>query len=113
MFCKFVVDFNPRSHEGSDRVFSDNYSEILYFNPRSHEGSDYQGVTWDRLDLNFNPRSHEGSDGDLAGDWTPHAYFNPRSHEGSDQAGFFETYYNRKFQSTLPRGERLPSIAGD
>ena len=78
---------------------------------------------------NFNPRSHEGSD-----DYTPNSRtissdFNPRSHEGSDPACFYpetgkiisihaptrgatDPEYHRnlvqkKFQSTLPRGERL------
>ena len=33
-------DFNPRSHEGSDRSWTDALMWIWYFNPRSHEGSD-------------------------------------------------------------------------
>ena len=34
-------NFNPHSHEGSDRPFSWLYGSSLYFNPHSHEGSDY------------------------------------------------------------------------
>ena len=34
------------------------------------------------------------------------SYFNPRSREGSDPARMFAPGYNRRFQSTLPRGER-------
>ena len=32
--------FNPRSHEGSDKVKTAATSTSEYFNPRSHEGSD-------------------------------------------------------------------------
>ena len=32
------------------------------FNPRSHEGSDLDYILSSRLADNFNPRSHEGSD---------------------------------------------------
>ena len=35
-------------------------------------------------------------------------YFNPRSHEGSDEHFRAKRSYCLKFQSTLPRGERLP-----
>ena len=34
------IDFNPRSHEGSDKVKTAATSTSEYFNPRSHEGSD-------------------------------------------------------------------------
>ena len=34
-------------------------------------------------------------------------YFNPRSHEGSDLLCLFFLHSGHKFQSTLPRGERL------
>ena len=78
------LNFNPRSHEGSDNIFYADKPSELYFNPRSHEGSDvYLQITCklpiisihaptrgatkvidynaQRL-ANFNPRSHEGSD---------------------------------------------------
>ena len=55
-------DFNPRSHEGSDRYKSTNGTPHTNFNPRSHEGSD-PVVQPKILEIdNFNPRSHEGSD---------------------------------------------------
>ena len=34
------LDFNPRSHEGSDVCIRVAGYTITYFNPRSHEGSD-------------------------------------------------------------------------
>ena len=36
------MDFNPRSHEGSDWLLCCILSASDYFNPRSHEGSDYE-----------------------------------------------------------------------
>ena len=36
-----------------------------------------------------------------------HKYFNPRSREGSDNLTRIFIYYCDRFQSTLPRGERL------
>ena len=34
------TDFNPRSHEGSDRKECRHFHPADDFNPRSHEGSD-------------------------------------------------------------------------
>ena len=77
------VDFNPRSHEGSDHSTPPSIcshkisihaptrgatlctylcSSVLYFNPRSHEGSDPSARIHPGVFRNFNPRSHEGSD---------------------------------------------------
>ena len=80
----YLRDFNPRSHEGSDKIFFANAKFFMHFNPRSHEGSDmsedfvpprpplFQPALprGERLFVivggfhlrNFNPRSHEGSD---------------------------------------------------
>ena len=81
---------------------------ILNFNPRSREGSDYRLLYSGWRVLNFNPRSREGSDQSdsntgITKDISIHApvkgatrrwrcrpagrrYFNPRSREGSDPA---------------------------
>ena len=105
----FPLDFNPRSHEGSDST-SFTLSLILSdFNPRSHEGSDeinrmqvlhlrlfqstlprgerprYSFTTC--FLQHFNPRSHEGSDDRCNSLVHRVIYFNPRSHEGSDFIG--------------------------
>ena len=79
------MNFNPRSHEGSDAVGADieaiekvfqstlprgerrypqaiSYYKASDFNPRSHEGSDSIILSAGLNCLNFNPRSHEGSD---------------------------------------------------
>ena len=54
----------------------------------------------------FNPRSREGSDGGAGAGSRGFADFNPRSREGSDSTCFWRYTKTRKFQSTLPRGER-------
>ena len=59
-----LLDFNPRSREGSDRLSSRSHERPrCYFNPRSREGSDareHQPAS--RSAGDFNPRSREGSD---------------------------------------------------
>ena len=55
---------------------------------------------------NFNPRSHEGSDARFIKKRGNFMDFNPRSHEGSDFKGKKDMPVTKKFQSTLPRGER-------
>ena len=59
-----------------------------------------------RQEQGFNPRSHGGSD-----QWQRFlsiycSCFNPRSHGGSDVAALGCSHWVRRFQSTLPRGER-------
>ena len=78
------INFNPRSHEGSDHSAVSVSAADPHFNPRSHEGSD--NFSWSVKDLNqnFNPRSHEGSDPALLLPYRFSDHFNPRSHEGSD-----------------------------
>ena len=41
-----LIDFNPRSREGSDRVEKESRRRMCYFNPRSREGSDYVVRLW-------------------------------------------------------------------
>ena len=122
-------DFNPRSHEGSDGYVRVKEINLSDFNPRSHEGSDPNGFGSVYKLSDFNPRSHEGSD--LKSHRKPviQLYFNPRSHEGSDYPAPFTIattpdisihaptrgatmfclvmHLSSRFQSTLPRGERL------
>ena len=80
-----VLNFNPRSREGSDlanlnrllmsskfqstlpwrerRCYSSASSvSLIDFNPRSREGSDTFKLSYCSLVTNFNPRSREGSD---------------------------------------------------
>ncbi len=79
-----VLNFNPRSREGSDvPLFADSVM-LPYFNPRSREGSDENPFYFAR---NF-------------------CYFNPRSREGSDVRKTVFSKSSTLFQSTLPRRER-------
>ena len=55
----------------------------------------------------FNPRSREGSDGNLFFTSAQKADFNPRSREGSDKRQLPNLRNVKRFQSTLPRRERL------
>ena len=36
----YALNFNPRSHKGSDLMSKMQMSALFYFNPRSHKGSD-------------------------------------------------------------------------
>ena len=56
----------------------------------------------------FNPRSRMGSDNTGRISCTHHQNFNPRSREGSDIMAVIIFTIAVKFQSTLPRRERLP-----
>ena len=101
-----MLDFNPRSHEGSDAELghhvrisiisihaptrgatggaSGSWLCLLDFNPRSHEGSDPGTLPGWSQPPDFNPRSHEGSDRPTPASIGRARNFNPRSHEGSD-----------------------------
>ena len=61
------LNFNPRSHEGSDNGDFLSFPQSKDFNPRSHEGSDAGVATSVSSAVDFNPRSHEGSDHRLIG----------------------------------------------
>ncbi len=110
--CKGIIfrfaNFNPRSREGSDQFPAALPHGMYDFNPRSREGSDNcEAVLYPRHS-DFNPRSREGSDSSAAGrkDNVNHD-FNPRSREGSDPGICLTLPGCMRFQSTLPRGERL------
>ena len=83
-FVWLIMDFNPRSREGSDGglfLFGGNY---VYFNPRSREGSDFPALPPACMTAYFNPRSREGSDLLRQDSSCGLCDFNPRSREGSD-----------------------------
>ena len=54
--------FNPRSRTGSDACFPSQTPEDRHFNPRSRTGSDRKASKSSRGPGNFNPRSRTGSD---------------------------------------------------
>ena len=57
-----ILNFNPRSREGSDYMRSRLVIVTFDFNPRSREGSDVYHHAVDGYRSDFNPRSREGSD---------------------------------------------------
>ena len=100
-------NFNPRSHEGSDRAWDAGLRSSSHFNPRSHEGSDdfyeveFFNVWGFQSTLPRGERLHSPY-------FEISSYnFNPRSHEGSDLLPMYPSLAaHSRFQSTLPRGER-------
>ena len=81
-----TLNFNPRSHEGSDEYDGQPFIEIEDFNPRSHEGSDKYRSALVAVSFLFQstlPRGERHFYGIMFTVIT--AYFNPRSHEGSDK----------------------------
>ena len=80
----------------------------MNFNPRSREGSDVAALAICDANTNFNPRSREGSDGKYLYGIRRQHHFNPRSREGSDDLRQMGQGRPCRFQSTLPRRERLP-----
>ena len=57
-----VINFNPRSREGSDDFLGVTLKFVSDFNPRSREGSDWRPSVRQMELRDFNPRSREGSD---------------------------------------------------
>ena len=98
-------NFNPRSHKGSDYIFSVFLPHHIYFNPRSHKGSDKEPPEECPKSLYFNPRSHKGSDSNkthLLNDRIISIHAPTRG--ATTVEHFVKLSY--KFQSTLPQGER-------
>ena len=87
LICRFQKYFNPRSREGSDSSFRQNSNHNQHFNPRSREGSD--------LPVGF-----------------VCTFFNISIHAPAKGATPSRTEFFRvfRFQSTLPRRERLEVI---
>ena len=84
-------------------------SRHTYFNPRSREGSDILAARKDEHCFHFNPRSREGSDRKVT-----YVFFDTgiisihAPAKGATRARCF-LHALTKFQSTLPRRERLVS----
>ena len=123
-----VINFNPRSHTGSDmvavvlklqrmkfqstlphgerRVISNSiiHQVLISIHAPARGATRISPSTTSKP--NFNPRSRTGSDSSLFKRFTPIQHFNPRSRTGSDLLNFLWTWVNHSFQSTLPHGER-------
>ena len=57
-----LIDFNPRSHEGSDDFPYDRLDTKAIFQSSLPRGERHILIATGIYDGNFNPRSHEGSD---------------------------------------------------
>ncbi len=103
----YASDFNPRSREGSDHPNWLPHPFHANFNPRSREGSDGEMAYPTRANFNFNPRSREGSDG--SGGANQIIVFDISIHapaRGATKSCWWISWSIKRFQSTLPRGER-------
>ena len=78
-----------------------------YFNPRSREGSDTTTSTYSSRPTDFNPRSREGSDPALAAQGEKIRISIHAPARGATVLAPVAPAQKQKFQSTLPRGERL------
>ena len=102
-----AVYFNPRSREGSDTYTRAEFISIHNFNPRSREGSDSRKSLILRLLLYFNPRSREGSDITLVMDLECGQLISIHAPARGATYWSGSCVKHGRFQSTLPRGERL------
>ena len=122
------ADFNPRSHEGSDRS-TGRLSTVLCISIHAPtRGATYAQSATENVDVYFNPRSHEGSDLRQSASTCQKSFQStlPRGERqaadsiqarkgiisihaptrGATKQYRAKTNVNAKFQSTLPRGER-------
>ena len=126
-----IPDFNPRSREGSDKKGQAENVCPFYFNPRSREGSDKhlplrhckryisihapaKGATQHNSSRlvpvhNFNPRSREGSDAKVVKIFVCCGI---SIHAPAKGATMMSWCWGKaiRFQSTLPRRERLVTV---
>ena len=123
------AEFQSALPRGERPLYLRYHPERMHFNPRSREGSDVANVNFCmnfKISIHapargatsipcmgkcvcpdFNPRSREGSDAASVIDGHDgESDFNPRSREGSDSWRDSGMTAIKKFQSTLPRGER-------
>ena len=100
-----MLDFNPRSREGSDAASATFRQHTQDFNPRSREGSDCSTVHPSDQDNDFNPRSREGSDRNFLHCRVCVFISIHAPAKGATSFRNVSPAYAR-FQSTLPRRER-------
>ena len=109
--CDGYIDFNPRSHEGSD---SEDRINIYQVNISIHaptRGATPVSTPIPGIHCIFQSTLPRGERRMNAGHGKRSImHFNPRSHEGSDQTALIIARERWIFQSTLPRGERRLQI---
>ena len=101
------ADFNPRSHEGSDKAISCKNKRkckiSIHAPTRGATDINLSGIVATEISIHAPTRGATScADKHSACSF----YFNPRSHEGSDQTALIIARERWIFQSTLPRGER-------
>ena len=103
-----LIDFNPRSREGSDTSLKVFEHVRHHFNPRSREGSDviHKIITLIFFYISIHAPA-KGATSLICYNIESKNNFNPRSREGSDYNGCSFIIGFCRFQSTLPRRERL------
>ena len=102
---RYILNFNPRSHEGSDKHFVPYLIQIRDFNPRSHEGSD-QKVCCSMAKFLFQsslPRGERQRRRNTTASSAVISILAPT--RGATNINLC-TIYKLIFQSSLPRGER-------
>ena len=111
IYLILLCNFNPHSHEGSDKDHHNDLQSVVDFNPHSHEGSDSHTIQSAIIVTYFNPHSHEGSDVHhivpISTDYTFQSTL-PRRERHIYHIGLTPCAL---FQSTLPRRERLPFLS--
>ena len=101
-----VDNFNPRTREGCDLIYSDRTICDPNFNPRTREGCDPL-FTSSRDNKNFNPRTREGCDVQAISGASAADIFQSTHPRGVRRARKHRTRSDVTFQSTHPRGVRL------
>ena len=105
--CLYYVSIHAPTR-GATLETSPNLCRNACFNPRTHEGCDKNSFLLSFLISSFNPRTHEGCDRLTDTLFTHKFSFNPRTHEGCDIIHLLLSANVLRFQSTHPRGVRLP-----
>ena len=99
-------NFNPRSHEGSDKKVVAHGPVFCGFQSTLPRGERLSIQRVLRRAFQFQSTLPRGERPCAPDTWTISGNFNPRSHEGSDCISIQHAAGYQKFQSTLPRGER-------
>ena len=102
-----VIDFNPRSREGSDVSTISKRPRKNIFQSTLPRRERHNTMSYRSKDKEFQstlPRRERRSR--MKDSATRHLNFNPRSREGSDSNATDYAGNGRRFQSTLPRRER-------
>ena len=87
-----ILDFNPRSREGSDPIIAQMQCHIILFQSSLPRGERPDRRAGAQYPDDFNPRSREGSDVSDGGAVPANFNFNPRSREGSDMKRLWSVF---------------------